>query len=56
MRIDESPTSGKVRVPFRQGPDAMQMIRQDDRRINLERMFMFHIDKRCPQRIDKIGQ
>lgn len=44
-----SPQRKTIRVTFGDTPDAMQMIRQDDRRINLERMFTFDFGDRDPR-------
>jgi hypothetical protein len=55
-RFDQAPTQGKISVSLWQGPDRMQMIRQDRGRFNRNGMSRLHPAKRGPEKADLLGQ
>jgi hypothetical protein len=52
MAFEQAPAFGEIPVSVRQGPDGMEMIRQDDRRIDNKWMPFHHIVKGRPQKFD----
>jgi hypothetical protein len=43
------PTGGKIGIALRQAPQAMQMIRQNDRRQQIKRAFCLYLPKRSAE-------
>jgi hypothetical protein len=55
-QFDEPSPRRKISVAFRQRPDRMQMIRQDDDGFDVERMAAPNITERLAQEIDVIDE
>jgi hypothetical protein len=53
-RLDQAPPRRIVCISRRQGPDSVQMVRQDHDRIERERMARPHIAKSFPQQTDSL--
>ena len=55
-RLDQPPPQRKISVAFRQRPDRMQMVRQDDDGFDVERMAPSNIAERLAQKVDVIDE
>src|ERR1700731_1168104 len=55
-RLHQPPPQRKISVAFRQRPDRMQMVRQDDDGLNVERMAPPNIAERLAQEVDGIDE
>jgi hypothetical protein len=56
LRLDQPPAQCKISVAFRQHPDRMQMVRQDDDGFDVERTAPPNIAERLAQEVDGIDE
>ena len=54
--FDQAPTQGEIRIVLGQGPDHVQVIRQDHGSLDREGMSCAHLTKHGPQKDDMFGQ
>jgi hypothetical protein len=54
--LDQAPACGKIRVVLRQRPDRVNVIRQDDNGVDLERIVAPRVGNRAAQRVDVIDE
>ena len=54
--FDRAPAGGEIRIAIGQGPDRVQVIRQDHGGFDREGMACPHLANRRPQYVDMVGQ
>ena len=54
--FDQSPAGGEIRIAIGQGPDRVQVIREDHGGVDREGMPCSHLAKRRPQQDNMLGQ
>ena len=54
--FDQTPTGGEIRIAFRQHPDGVEVIRQDNDCFDRERMARPRLAKRSAQFVDMCRQ
>src|SRR5437867_1052340 len=54
--FDRAPAGGEIRVAIGQGPDCVQVIRQNNGSLDREGVTCAHLAKRSPQQVNVVGQ
>ena len=54
--LDQAPAHGEIGIAVGQGPDRVEVIRQDHGAFDRKRMPCTHLAKRRPQQSDMLGQ
>jgi hypothetical protein len=55
-RLDEPPAKREIGIPFRQGPDRVQVVWEDNDRVNRKWMPSARVAKSHAQRVDMLRE